>query len=120
MLEFALDLFNPTAEITGQEGGGALLKVQGGAITPASPFGAVVTKGMVFIPLRLVSLRDGKVQILRIPFTYLQVESVEGPVARCAIISPMRDPLSKRMSRPNSLAALGHQAGKHAGERCGS
>ena len=56
LLQFALDLFNPTAEITGQEGGGALLKVQGGAITPASPFGAVVTKGMVFIPLRLVSL----------------------------------------------------------------
>ena len=87
------------------------MKVQGGAITPASPFGAVVTKGTVFIPLRLVSLRDGKVQILRIPFTYLQVESVEGPVARCAIISPMRDPLSKRMARPNSLAALGLKPG---------
>jgi hypothetical protein len=111
LLEFALDLFNPTAEITGQEGGAAVLKVQGGAITPASPFGAVVTKGKVFIPLRLVSLRDGKVQILRIPFTYLQVESVEGPVARCAIISPMRDPLSKRMARANSLAALGLKPG---------
>ena len=111
LLEFALDLFNPTAEITGQEGGGALLKVQGAAITPASPSGAVVTKGKVFIPLRLVSLRDGKVQILRIPFTYLQVESVDGPVARCAIISPMRDPLSKRMARPNSLAALGLKPG---------
>jgi hypothetical protein len=111
LLEFALDLFNPTAEITGQEGGAAVLKVQGGAITPASPFGAVVTKGKVFIALRLVSLRDGKVQILRIPFTYLQVESVEGPLARCAIISPMRDPLSKRMGRPNSLAALGLKPG---------
>jgi hypothetical protein len=111
LLEFALDLFNPTAEITGKDGGAALLKVQGGAITPASPFGAVVTKGKVFIPLRLVSLRDGKVQILRIPFTYLQVESVEGPVARCAIISPMRDPLTSRMLRPNSLAALGLKPG---------
>ncbi len=111
LLEFSLALFNPTAEITGQEAGGALLKVQGGSITPASPAGAVVTKGMVFIPLRLVSLRDGKLQILRIPFTYLQVESVEGPVARCAIISPMRDPLSKRMARPNSLAALGLKPG---------
>ena len=106
-----LDLFNPTAEITGQEGGAALLKVQGGAITPASEFGAVVPPGMVFIPLRLVWMRDGKVQILRIPFTYLQVTSVEGPVARCAIISPMRDPLTKRMSRQNSLAALGIKPG---------
>jgi hypothetical protein len=111
LLQFARDLFNPTAEITGKEGGAALLKVQGAAITPASPFGAVVTKGMVFMPLRLVSLRDGKVQILRIPFTYLQVESVEGPVARCAIISPMRDPLSTRMTRPHSLAALGLKPG---------
>jgi hypothetical protein len=111
LLQFALDLFNPTAEITGQEGGAALLKVQGAAITPASSFGAVVTKGMVFMPLRLVSLGEGKVQILRIPFTYLQVNSVEGPVARCAIISPMRDPLSNRMRRPNSLAALGLKPG---------
>jgi hypothetical protein len=111
LLRFALDLFNPTAEITGQEGGRALLKVQGGAITPASPSGAVVTTGMVFTPLRLVSLRDGKVQILRIPFTYLQVEAVEGAVARCAIISPMRDPLTNRMRRPSSLAALGLKPG---------
>jgi hypothetical protein len=111
LLEFTLDLFTPTAEITGQEGGGALLKVQGGSIIPASPAGAVVTKGMVFIPLRLVSLRDGKLQILRIPFTYLQVKAVEGPVAQCAIISPLRDPLSTRMARPNSLAALGIKPG---------
>ncbi len=111
LLEFALELFNPTAEIIGQEGGAALLKVQGAAITPASPDGAVVNKGMVFMPLRLVSLRNGGVQILRIPFTYLQVQSVEGPVARCAIISPMRDPLSKRMARPNSLAGLGLKPG---------
>ena len=32
-------------------------------------------------------------------------------MARCAIISPMRDPLTKRMARPNSLAALGLKPG---------
>jgi hypothetical protein len=111
LFEFALDLFNPTAEITGREGGAALLKVQGAAITPASPFGAVVTEGMVFIPLRLVSLRDGKVQILRIPFTYLQVQSVDGAMARCAIISALGDPLTDRVRRSNSLAALGLKPG---------
>jgi hypothetical protein len=111
LLEFSLDLFNPTAEITGQEGGQALLTVQGGALAAASPIGAVVAKGMVFQPLRLVSLRDGKIQILRIPFTYLQVESVEGPVARCAITSALRDPFTKRMARPNSLGALGIKPG---------
>jgi hypothetical protein len=111
LLEFTLDLFNPTAEITGEEGGRAILKVQGAAIIPASPVGAVVSKGTVFLPLRLVSLRDGKLQILRIPFTYLHAESVEGSVARCAIVSALRDPLTKRMARPNSLAALGLKAG---------
>jgi len=111
LLQFTLDLFNPTAEISGQEGGRALLKVQGAALEPASPVGAVVAKGTVFQPLRVVSLRDGKVQISRIRYTYLQVESVDGPVARCAIISALRDPLTKRTSRPSSLAALGLKAG---------
>jgi len=111
LLQFTHDLFNPTAEISGQEGGRALLKVQGAALAPASPVGAVVSKGTVFQPLRVVSLKDGKVQILRIPFTYLQVESVDGPVARCAIVSGLRDPLTTRMARPNSLAALGLKAG---------
>ena len=87
------------------------MTVQGASIAPASPIGAVVAKGTVFQPLRLVSLKDGKVQVLKIPFTYLQVESVEGPVARCAIITGLRDPLTKRMSRPNSLAALGFKPG---------
>ena len=54
---------------------------------------------------------DGKVQIVRITHTYLQVESVEGPVARCAIISALADPLTKRMARPNSLAAVGLKPG---------
>ncbi len=112
LLMFSRDLFNPTGEISGQEGGRALLTVQGAALEPASPIGAVVAKGMVFQPLRLVSLKDGKVQILRIPFTYLEVEAVEGPVARCAIITALHgDPFTKRMARPNSLGALGLKPG---------
>ncbi len=111
MLQFTRDLFNPTATISGQEGGRALLTVQGAMIAPASPFGAVVEKGTVFQPLRLVSLPDGKVQIVWIQHTYLQVESVEGAAARCAIISAWGDPLSKRVPRPNSLAAVGLKPG---------
>ena len=106
------DLFNPTAAITGQEGGRAILTVQGASIVPASPIGAVVAKGMVFQPLRLVVRDKGKVQVLKIIWTYLQVESVEGAVARAAIISGLHDPLTKRYSRPNSLAALGLKPGK--------
>jgi hypothetical protein len=111
MLIFTRDLFNPTAEISNHEGGRALLTVQGSMIAPASPVGAVVAKGAVFQPLRLVSLRDGKVQVLRIPLTYLQVEAVEGPTARCTISSAFLDPLTKRYARPNSLVALGLKPG---------
>jgi hypothetical protein len=111
MLQFTRDLFNPTAMITGEEGGRALLSVQGAMIAPASPLGAVVEKGTVFQPLRLVSLPDGKVQVVWIKHTYLQVESVDGPIARCTIISALYDPLTKRMARPNSLAAVGLKPG---------
>ncbi len=111
LLSFSLELFSPTAIITGQEGGRAIMNVRGAALEPASSIGQVVAKGMVFLPLRLVSLKKGGVQILRIPFTYLQVESVSGPTARCAIVSALSDPFTKRISRPNSLAAIAIKPG---------
>ncbi len=111
MLEFTHELFNPTAMITEQQGGRALLTVQGAMIAPASPLGTVVEKGTVFQPLRLVSLAADKIKIVWIRHTYLQCESVEGPVARCVIITALSDPLTKRMARPNSLAAVGLKPG---------
>ncbi len=111
LLQFALELFNPTALITGQEGGRALLMVRGASITPASALGNVVAKGSVFLPLRLVSKVDNSIVIRRILFTYLQVEEVQGPVARCAIVTALRDPLTQRVSRPNTLAAIGIKPG---------
>ncbi len=109
--QFTTNLFSPSALIIGQEGGRALLKVQGAAITPASELGAVVAKGTTFIPLRLVSMKDGSVRITRIAYSYLTTESVEGSIARCAIISAFRDPLTQRIARPNTLAALGIKPG---------
>jgi hypothetical protein len=46
-----------------------------------------------------------------ISWTYLQVESVDGPVARCAIVSGLHDPLSRRIVQPNTLAAVGIKPG---------
>jgi hypothetical protein len=109
---FSLDLFSPSALIVGQEGGRALLKVQGAAIPPASELGAVVTKGTTFIPIRLITMRDESIRITRIAFTYLVAESVEGSTARCAIVSAFRDPLSQRIARPNTLTALGIKPGE--------
>ena len=55
LLEFTLDLFSPTALISGQEGGRPCSPSAGAMIEPASPIGRVVAKGTVFQPLRLVS-----------------------------------------------------------------
>jgi hypothetical protein len=111
LLQFAQGLFNPTALITGQGGGRALLTVRGASIAPATPVGAVVATGAVFLPLRLILIKDGKTLINRIPFTYLRVETVDGPIARCAIVSPLYDPLTLRMSRPFTMVGVGVKPG---------
>ena len=113
MLQFALELFSPTALITGQEGGRALLLVRGGSIAPASELGKVVSKGTVFVPLRLITMKDHSIAIRRIAFTYLQTQETEGATARCAIVSALRDPLTQRVALPNTLAALGIKPGNN-------
>ncbi len=112
LLESALDLFSPTAVINGQEGGRALLTVRGATIEPASPIGRVVSKGTVFQPVRLIALEKTKIVVRTIALTYLQVESVEGPIARCNITSAFRDPLTQRVAQANTLAAVGIKPGK--------
>ncbi len=111
LLQFTLDLFSPTALINGEEGGRALLTVRGSSIEPASPIGRVVEPGTVFQPLRLISAKDGRIIVKIIPWTYLRVESVDGSVARCAIVSSLNDPLTRRMLQPNTLAAVGIKPG---------
>ena len=81
-------------------------------IEPASPIGQVVAKGTVFQPLRLVSANKGQVVVRTIVLTYLMVESVEGPIARCRITSAFRDPLTQRVAQANTLAAVGIKPGK--------
>lgn len=111
LVGFSIELFNPVAVISGQEGGRALLTVRGASLSPASPIGAVAAPGTVFIPLRLTTTRDGKPLILRIPYTYLKVESITGSVARCAFVKGISDPLSKRWPRPYTFAAIGIKPG---------
>ncbi|MHB1559025.1 MAG: hypothetical protein ACYC61_16360, partial [Isosphaeraceae bacterium] len=111
LMQFTLDLFSPTAMINGEEGGRALLTVRGSSIEPASPAGRVVEKGTVFQPLRLISAKGGGTIVKIIPWTYLQVESVDGPIARCLVLSGLRDPFSRRVIQPNSLAAVGLKPG---------
>ena len=106
MLQFALELFSPTALITGQEGGGHAAG-SGGSIAPASELGKVVSKGTVFVPLRLITMKDHSIAIRRIAFTYLQTQETEGATAQYAIVSALREPLTQRVALPNTLAAWG-------------
>ena len=108
---FTADLFSPSALIVGQEGGRAILKVQGAAIPGAGEYGAIASPGTTFIPIRLVTMRDDSIRTSRIAFTYLTTESIQGATARCLIVSAFRDPLSQRIARPNTLAALGVKPG---------
>lgn len=111
LIQLALDLFAPSAEIGEPSGGGVLVTVRGASLEAASPIGQVAVPGQVFVPLRAVAMPEGKTRILGIPFTYLRVESVSGPVARCAIVSALRDPLTKRIAKKNALLALGIKPG---------
>jgi hypothetical protein len=114
LLQFTQGLFNPIALITGQEGGRALLTVRGASIAPATPVGAVVSEGTVFQPLRMATTKDKGIKVTKIQYTYLRVESVNGPVARCTITSGLYDPLTKRISGSTTLAAIGVKPGSSA------
>ncbi|MDR3634001.1 MAG: hypothetical protein P4L84_09360 [Isosphaeraceae bacterium] len=111
--EFALDVFEPSAIIGESFAKQVSLTVRGASLEAASPVGQVVARGSVFRPLRLVpgKGKGGSTIVLEIPFTYLQVETLEGPVARCSINSIYPDPLTKRMVQANTLVALGLKAG---------
>jgi hypothetical protein len=110
LLNFALDLFSPVAEIGETSGGGIRLTVRAAALEAASPLGRVVALGSVFEPLRVVPRPKGKTNYLKIPFTYLRVEGLNGGVADCAIVSALADPLTKRVATKTSLVALGVRA----------
>jgi hypothetical protein len=109
----ARTLFRPAAAIGEQSGGGVALLVRGGALRAARPAGQFVKPGTVFRPIRKVALPDAPERLLDIPFTYLRVESVDGAAAHAAIISSLRDPLTRRIAQKSTLVALGSAPGPY-------
>ncbi len=108
----AADIFAPVAEVGEPSGGGVSITVRGASVPVASPAGRFATPGTVFQPLRLNPQPDGTVRVVEIPFSYLRVESVEGPVAQCTIASALRDPLTRRITRKTNLVALAVKPGE--------
>lgn len=111
LLDLALAMFAPVAEVGAQEAGGVTFRVRGGALPPAGPGGALVGRGSVFRVLRIFEPRPGQnggaPEIREVPYSYFAVEKLDGASARCRIIRGVSDPLSGRFARPNRLVALG-------------
>lgn len=108
LLALGLDMFLPTAEIGPLEGGGVQVTVRGASLPASSAYGQVVSTGSVFRPLRIyLKPDDSVIKIDDIRRSYLRVTALDGPVAKCEIVSSYRDPLSARVVRKNKLVALG-------------
>lgn len=108
MFLLALDIFCPSAQIGASSAGGVAINVQGSMLTPAHPMGKVVGPGSAFRVARVFYKPDGSlIRIDLVKNTYLRVESLTGPSARCQIISSLRDPLTKMVVGRNKLLALG-------------
>lgn len=112
LLQFALQLFTPTAEVGNAVGDRVQLTVQGSLLTPASPVGTIAPPGTVFTPLRIFRKPDGSVaRILPIGWTYLVVDSLDGPTAQATLVTGLPDPLSRRVVGSYRLVALGVKSG---------
>jgi hypothetical protein len=108
LFALGLDMFAPTAEIGTQADGGVAVRVQGSSLPVASPVGRVVSVGSVFRAARVIYNPDGSVrQLTLIPRTYLRVASIQGPQARCDIISKLRDPLTRLVRGRYKVVAVG-------------
>lgn len=107
-MSLGLEVFQPSARVVESGAGGVTLSVQAAALAPASPLGQVVKVGSVFRPSRIFQKPDGStLQVAEIRWTYLVVESLNGPLARCQIVSSYSDPLSRRVARRSRLVAQG-------------
>ncbi|QDV37028.1 hypothetical protein ElP_49610 [Tautonia plasticadhaerens] len=107
LFELSRRVFSPIAEIERTEGGVELL-VQGASLPGPDPVGRVVVPGTVFRPYYVFLGPKNSVREIRsIPFTYLHVEDVNGPTARCEVVSGLRRPLPKQVAGRYRLVALG-------------
>ena len=111
--EFTLDLFSPTALISGEEGGQALLTVRGSRHRAGQPDRQASSRAGHGVPALAADLgaRTARSSCGSSRGPISGSSRWTGPVARCAIISGLNDPLSKRFIQPNTLAAVGIKPG---------
>jgi hypothetical protein len=107
LFELTRRVFAPVAEIVRSDPG-ADLRVQGAALPTPDRLGRVVEPGLVFRPYWIFLGPNETIREIRsIPFTYLHVDEIEGSLARCQIVSGLRQPLPKQVAGRYRLVALG-------------
>lgn len=107
LFELTLRVFSPIAEIERSDPG-AELRVQGAALPSPDRIGNVVQTGLVFRPYYIfLGPNDSIREIRSIPFTYLHVDEIEGSIAKCEVVSGLRQPLPRQVAGQYRLVALG-------------
>ncbi len=109
LLQLGLSVFAPSAEIAESSSGNQKIRVQGAMLPAANSIGEVVSVGSVFRPTRIFYKADGKgIQLVTpIKKTYLRVESLQGGVANCAIISALGNPFTTKVVGKAKMVAVG-------------
>ena len=105
LLRLALAMFGPSADVQESKDGGVSFLVRGASIPAATPAGTVVEPGTIFRAIRIFAKADDPP--IPVKYSYFRVETMDGPIARCQIISGLRDPLTKRFAKKNRLVGLG-------------
>jgi len=99
--------FAPLAEVLPMEEDGVVrLRLRAAGLAPHDPALAPLAEGDLFRPIVRRNDRDGRLRgVFIIPWTFLTVQQVSGPIAACELHTGLRSPLSgRRRGRTQNLA----------------
>lgn len=98
LFQLTLDMFSPSADVGESVGGAVKLRVQASALPAADPIGQVAKLGAFYRPIRAILKPDGKtvIKMEEVPYTFLQISSVEGTNVLTTLITTMRAPFIRR------------------------
>ena len=98
LFQLTLDMFSPSADVGESVGGAVKLRVQASGLPVADPIGAVAKVGAFYRPIRAILKPDGKtvIRMEEVPYTFLQISSVDGTNVLTKLITTMKAPFVRR------------------------
>jgi hypothetical protein len=108
MLRLCLRLFSPLARLERAESRRVLLTLKGGRLRLNDPDLQWAGPGRPFAAFRRFFRRDGQPpEVSVVPWSFVEVDQVQGASVEAAIRSRLRRPFTRRTDRRNDLLALG-------------